>query len=63
MGDGTRTYRVVDSFSSCTGQHAHPTSNRRSEHIAALRAKLIDATVAVVAEGSVLRLDESRALP
>jgi hypothetical protein len=60
MGNETRTSRMVDRLSIRTRTRAQPSSYSRSEQMDALRAKLINATVEVLAEGSVLRLGETR---
>jgi hypothetical protein len=63
MGNQIRINRVAERLSSHTLSHSRPSGCRTSADIDALREKLIDATVEVLAEGGDPRLVESRALP
>ena len=60
MGNRIQINRMGEGFSSHTQAHSRPRRYRTSRDTDALRQRLIDATVAVVADGSVLRLVESR---
>jgi hypothetical protein len=56
MGDGIQISRVGERFSSNTQAHSRPRRHGTSEEAEALRQRLIDAIVEVVAEGGDPRL-------
>jgi hypothetical protein len=56
MGNGIQTRRIGERFSSHTQAHSRPRRNGTSDQPEALRQRLIDAMVEVVAEGGDPRL-------
>jgi hypothetical protein len=63
LGDTTRINRAAGGFSPDRGKRSHQIAGRRSEDSAAVRTRLIEAAVEVLAEGGDPRLAESRAHP
>jgi hypothetical protein len=63
MGDAIQINRMAERFSSHTLSHSRPAGRRSSRDLKALRERLIQAIVEVVAEGGDPRLGKSRALP
>jgi hypothetical protein len=63
MGDGIQINRVAERFSSHTQMHSRAQGRRTSSETAALRERLIAATVELIAQGSVPRLVQSRVHP
>jgi len=61
MGDGIQINRVAERFSSHTLSHSRPVRRRGSSEANALRQRLIEALVEVVAEGGDPRPAKSRA--
>ena len=62
MGDRIQINRLGKRSSSHTEAHSRPRRPRTSQDAEALRDKLIDATVEVIAEGSSPRLGRTLAL-
>jgi hypothetical protein len=61
MEDRIRINRTGERFSSHTQTRPHASADRTSQDTGALRHKLIEASVAIIAEGSDPRLGKSRA--
>ena len=62
MGDRIQINRVAERYSSHTQMRSRPRGHRASADAQALRERLIEALVEVLAEGGDPRLSKSRAL-
>jgi hypothetical protein len=62
MEDRIRINRTGERFSSHTQTHRHAPANRTPQDTGALRHQLIEATVAIIADGGDPRLGKSLAL-
>jgi hypothetical protein len=62
MGDGIKINRVAECFSSHTLSGPRASARSSASDTRAVRDKLIEAIAEVIAEGSDLRLGQSRAL-